>query len=118
MKASVISALAGLVLCLAIPQSLPAQVPMPSIKVVDPGAGKIGDTIKATGENLEKKHVTQMFLTDGKIDLPCQITEQTATAIAFKIPAKAQPMRYSLLILTTGKEPKLIEQPVKVEVQQ
>jgi len=41
--------------------------------------------------------------------------EQTATGLKIKIPAKATG-RMALMILTGGKEPKLIEQPVKVTI--
>ena len=46
------------------------------------------------------------------------VTEQTPTSIKFKIPAKATAGRFALMLLTTGKEPKLIEQPVKLTVEQ
>jgi hypothetical protein len=44
------------------------------------------------------------------------ITDQAETAIKFKIPAKTKAGRFALMLLTTGKDPKLIEQPVKVTV--
>ena len=116
MKASSVFLLVVLTLGTVLAVSLPAQVSIPSIKTVDPMSGKAGDTVKATGENLSKQSVVQVFLTDGKNDIPCQIMDQTATAIAFKIPAKATPMRYSVAVLTPGKEPKFIEQPVRLEV--
>ncbi len=98
--------------------SLFAQSPIPSIKSVDPTSAKVGAAVKALGENLSKQSVVQVFLTDGKNDIPCQITEQTDTAISFTVPAKATPMRYSVAVLTPGKEPKFIEQPVRLEVVQ
>ena len=104
------------VVLMSVALSLSAQVPIPSIKLVEPVSGKVGDIVKATGENLDKQSVVQVFLTDGKNDIPCQITDQTATVITFKIPAKATPMRYSVAVLTPGKEPKFIEQPVRYEV--
>jgi hypothetical protein len=113
MKASYVFLLVVLML---VAVSLPAQVPLPSIKTVEPMSGKAGDTVKVTGENLGKQSVVQVFLTDGKNDIPCQIMDQTATVIAFKVPAKAAPMRYSVAVLTPGKEPKFIEQPVRFEV--
>lgn len=113
MKASSVFLLVVLIL---VAVSLPAQVAIPSIKSVDPMSGKVGDTVKATGENLSKESVVQVFLTDGKNDIPCEIMDQTATTVAFKIPAKATPMRYSVAVLTPGKEPKFIEQPVRYEV--
>jgi len=45
------------------------------------------------------------------------VTEQTATSLKFKIPAGAKTGRFSLMILTGGKDPKYIEQPVKVTVE-
>ena len=93
-----------------------AQQAMPRMASVEPQNGKSGDVLVVTGENLQKDTVTKLYLTDGTIDTPVEITEQTATAIKFKIPAKAKPGRLALMVLTGGKEPKLIEQPVKVTV--
>jgi hypothetical protein len=94
-----------------------AQQPMPRMTTVDPGNGKAGDEITVAGENLEKAHVAKVYLTDGKNDTALDLTEQTATSIKFKIPTKATAGRFALMLLTTGKEPKLIEQPVKLTVE-
>jgi hypothetical protein len=72
--------------------------------------------VAVTGENLEKANVAKVYLTDGKTDLECEVTGQTATELKIKIPAKATG-RMALMILTSGKEPKLIEQPVKVSIE-
>ena len=93
-----------------------AQEAMPRMSSVDPTSGKAGDVIAVAGENLEKANVGKVYLTDGKNDLVCEITAQTATEIKLKIPEKATG-RMALMILTTGKEPKLIEQPVKVNIE-
>jgi IPT/TIG domain len=93
-----------------------AQEAMPRMSSVDPTSGKAGDVIAVTGENLDKGIVGKLYLTDGKNDIECAVTAQTATEIKFKIPAKATG-RMALMILTVGKEPKLIEQPVKVTIE-
>ena len=94
-----------------------AQQVMPRMISVDPMNGKEGDVIAVTGENLEKATVAKVYLTDEKIDLPVEVTEQTATSIKFKIPAKVQPgSRLTVMVLTTGKDAKLIEQPVKLQI--
>ena len=93
-----------------------AQEAMPRMSSVDPASGKAGDVIAVTGENLDKANVGKVYLTDGKNDLECEVTGQTATEIKVKIPAKATG-RMALMILTAGKEPKLIEQPVKVTIE-
>ncbi len=90
----------------------------PRMTTVDPGNGKAGDEITVAGENLEKTLVAKVFLTDGKNDVPVDVTDQTATSIKFKIPAKATAGRFALMLLTAGKEPKYIEQPVKVTIEE
>ena len=91
---------------------------VPRMTTVDPGTGKAGDELVVAGENLEKAQVAKLYLTDEKNDVPLDVTEQTATTIKFKIPAKATAGRFALMLLTTGKEPKLIEQPVKLTVEE
>ena len=92
-----------------------AQQAMPRMVSVDPPNGKTGDVITVTGENLQKALVSKVYLTDGKNDLIVEVTEQTDTSIKFKIPAKAAG-RLALMILTTGKDAKYIEQPVKLTI--
>ncbi|MCL6505971.1 MAG: IPT/TIG domain-containing protein, partial [Bryobacteraceae bacterium] len=94
-----------------------AQAAFPRMTAVEPTNGKAGDVLNVTGENLGKENVAQVFLTDGKNDFKVEITEQAETAIKFKIPANIKPGRFSLMVLTTGSQPKLIEQPVKVTVE-
>ena len=89
-----------------------AQQAMPRMTSVDPMSGKKGDVIVITGENLQKDLVAKVFLTDGKNDLQMEVVEQTNTTIKCKIPAKATG-RMTLMVLTSGKEAKYIEQPVK-----
>lgn len=50
---------------------------------------------------------------------PCLVAHSTKRqADKFKIPVKGAPGRLTVMVLTTGKEPTLIEQPVKVEVEE
>ena len=90
---------------------------MPRMSAVDPPNGKSGDLITVSGDNLGKSQVAKLYLTDGKNDLVVDITDQQDASIKFKIPAKATAGRFALMLLTTGKEPKLMEQPVKVTVE-
>jgi hypothetical protein len=95
-----------------------AQDGLPRMTSVEPMSGKAGDTIVVAGENLQKEQVVKVFLTDGKNDMPVEVTEQTATSIKFKIPGKvATGARLALMILTGGKDAKYIEQPVKVMIE-
>jgi hypothetical protein len=92
-----------------------AQTAMPRMTSCEPQNGKKGDVIAVAGENLTKEVVAKVFLTDGKNDFAVEVTEQTATNIKFKIPEKATG-RLALMVLTTGKDAKYIEQPVKVTI--
>jgi len=93
------------------------QETMPRMTTVEPGNGKAGDELTIAGENLAKPGVSKLYLTDGKNDLEVQMTAQAATSIKFKIPTTAKPGRFSLMILTGGKDPKYIEQPVRVTIE-
>jgi hypothetical protein len=94
-----------------------AQQASPRMLSVDPMNGKTGDVITVSGENLQKELVAKLFLTDDKIDILCEITEQTATSLKFKIPAKVEKgARLALMVETAGKDKKQIIQPVKVTI--
>ena len=93
-----------------------AQQPMPRMVSVEPQNGKVGDVLAITGENLQKAAVAKVYLTDGeKLDIEVTVVDQNDKEIKFKIPAKATG-RMALMILTSGKDGKLIEQPVKVTI--
>jgi len=89
----------------------------PRMKSVEPAAGKAGEELTVSGENLDAKFVKEVYLTDGKTDFKLEITQQAAEAIKAKVTAKVKPGRYSLMVLTAEKTPKLIEQPVKYTVE-
>ena len=97
--------------------SLLAQATMPRMTTVTPDTAKVGDTLTVEGENLQKSHVAEVYLTDGKNDVKVDVTEQTEKAIKFTVPKSAKPGRLALMILTAEQQPKLIEQPVKVTIE-
>ena len=102
-----------------VPPPVLAQEAIPRCASVEPLSGKIGTDIVVTGENLGKDLVGELYLTDGRNDIKVAMAEQTATTIKAKIPAGAKTgVRYRLMVLTKGKEPKLIEQPVRFEVEE
>jgi len=69
------------------------------------------------GTNLDRDNVAALYLTDGQTDVKVPIIEQTATSIKFKIPPEAKPGRLSLMVLSKGTDPKLIQEPVKITVE-
>lgn len=108
-----------LLAAVAAPALLMAQESIPRCTSVEPLSGKVGTAIVVTGENLGKALVAELYLTDGKNDIKLVIAEQTDTTLKTTIPPAAKVgERYKLMILTKGKEPKLIEQPVRFEVEE
>lgn len=106
-----------LVLALLVPAALIAQSVTPQMKSCEPLTAKVGDVVTVTGENLDKANVDKVYLTDGKDDFVVEIQDQAPTSVKIKVPAKVKMGRLALMILTRGKEPKLIEQPVKLTIE-
>jgi hypothetical protein len=115
MRISVLSIL--LLVAFALPVGAQPPSLMPMMSSVEPGSGRVGDLLSIQGENLGQDMVAALYLTDGKADIKVTITEQSSTSIKFKIPSEASPGRFALMVLTKGKDPVLIQQPVKITVE-
>jgi hypothetical protein len=95
-----------------------AQSDYPHLTAVTPDTGRAGDELTVEGENLGKALVRELFLTDGTTDYKTEIVEQSSTTIRFRIATDTKPGRFNLMVLTGDiKEPRLIEQPIKVTVE-
>jgi hypothetical protein len=113
----VVTVLIALLGCLG---TLAAQTGFPRVQTLNPSTAKIGDTVTAAGENLDKNNVAEIFLTDDKNDYPVQIGEQSSTAISFTVPDSVKPGRFGLVIRTSGADDNGIKeyvQPVKLTVE-
>jgi hypothetical protein len=86
------------------------------IQEVAPMNVRPGDTVVASGLNLGKKWVLDLYITNGTDDVKVEVTEQTDKQITFKVPANLTG-RYRLMIMTNTVEPKFIEQPVRILVE-
>ena len=86
-----------------------------SVTSVDPLSAKAGDTVSAKGQGLGGANVDMLYLTDGTHDFKCNVVEQTATAIKFKVPSMMMPGRWTVMVHTTKGQ--LIEEPVKLTVE-
>ncbi|MGA2150371.1 MAG: IPT/TIG domain-containing protein [Bryobacteraceae bacterium] len=106
-----------LLVAFALPADPQSQGGMPTMSSVEPASGKVGDVLVAQGTNLDRDTVAALYLTDGTTDIKVAIIEQSATSIQFRIPPEAKPGRFALMVLTKGKDPKLIEEPVKITVE-
>ncbi len=89
---------------------------VPTMRTATPEAVMPGTVMKIEGEYLDRQHVEKVFLTDGKTDYELTITSQKAAVVQAKVPEDVKPGKFFLMVLTTGSDGMLIEQPVKVKV--
>ncbi len=92
--------------------------PVPMLKAVDPDTAKAGDQLTATGTNLTKASIANLYMIQGEKTIQVAIQSQTEQAIQFKVPADVKPGRFQLMILTTGANPQYLEEPVYFTVEQ
>jgi hypothetical protein len=59
---------------------------VPKVTAVDPGTGKVNDSVTLTGENLGKATVSGVFLSDDKDDYKATLVEQETGKIILKVP--------------------------------
>jgi hypothetical protein len=85
------------------------------ITEVAPGSAKPGDTVTANGEGVDKAAVDTLYLTDGSNDFKCEMLEQSAKVIKFKVPSDMKKGRWSLMVHTSAGQ--LLQQPVKLTVE-
>jgi hypothetical protein len=95
--------------------ALGAFQPLPRCTSVEPDTGKKGDVVAVKGENLGKKSIGELYLTDGKNDTKVEISDQSDAEIKFKVP-DVKPGRYHLVTLSANKS-SMIEQPVVLAVE-
>jgi hypothetical protein len=75
-----------------------------------------GSVVTITGIGLDKAMVDQVFLTDQKFDMQVKVLEQTATTLKIRIPPFAKPGRQEVMFQDTANPPRLLEQPVWIEI--
>ena len=89
-----------------------ASDPAPQMTDISQKAAKPGEIITVSGQGLNSKNIDEIYLTDHKFDMRVKVLEQTQSTVKFRVPPFAKPGRTQLLFLTRGDEPKLLEQPV------
>jgi len=47
--------------------------------------------VSAKGQEMDNANVDTLYLTDGVTDFKCQMVEQTATALKFRVPETIKP---------------------------
>ena len=104
-------------LALSLSLSAVALAEPPKVTAVDPAHITAGEALAIQGENLDKKNVVEVYLTDGKTDTKLVVTGQTTAAIKATTPANTPVGRLRVMFLTGGANPQYLEQPVMVVVE-
>ena len=90
----------------------PPAGPAPQMIEISQKTAIPGEIVTVSGLGLSTKNVDEIYLTDHKFDMRVKVIEQKDTAVKFRIPPFAKPGRMQLLFLTKGSDPKLLEQPL------
>ena len=90
----------------------------PQVNGMSPKSAKPGQVLDITGISLDASKIDEVFLTDHKFDMRVKVLEQNDKLIKFRVPPFAKPGRLQLLLLTTGEEPKLLEVPAYVVIEE
>ena len=90
----------------------------PQMNAISPKIAKPGDTLEVTGVGLDESKVDEVYLTDHKFDMRVKVLDQNDKLIKLRVPPFAKAGRMQLLVLTKGEEPKLLEQPVYVLIEE
>ena len=91
--------------------------PTPIVRSIDPPNAKAGAQIAATGDNLGKNCIAEVYLTQGEKTFKAEIKEQTANAITFVVPATLKAGRFGFMVLTRGPVPAFLDEPVYVTIE-
>jgi hypothetical protein len=86
----------------------------PKVTGVEPGTGKVNESITVSGANLTKDSVVAVFLSDDKSDYKAAIVNQAADKIVMKVP-QVKPGPYNVSIQVGSG---ILIEPVRFTVQE
>ncbi len=86
----------------------------PRVTGVEPASGKVGESVAVRGENLDKKTVAAVYLSDSSSDYKATVVEHTAEKIVVKVP-KVKPGAYNVSIQIKND---ILIQPVRFTVEE
>jgi len=89
----------------------------PIMKSVDPDSAKAGTDATAAGSNLDAAQIASVYLSQGDLMVKVKVVSQTDTELKFTVPDTVKPGRYGITVLTTGKEPRYIDEPLFITVE-
>ena len=90
--------------------------PTPLVRAIDPPRARPGDQLVATGDNLGRDCVAEVHLTQGQKSFKVEIKAQAAGSITLVVPVSVEAGRFGLMVVTSGPEPALLDEPVNVVI--
>ena len=92
-------------------------LPTPLMRTVEPYTAKVGTEVLVSGDNLSTKCVAEVYLMANNKNTKVEVTSQTEKEIKFKVPA-VKPGSYKIVVLLKSADPTLIEEPVRLVVEE
>ncbi len=93
-------------------------LPTPLMRTVDPYTAKVGTEVTVAGDNLDKKVVAEVYLSANGKNTRVDVTAQAEKELKFKVPAGVKPGAYRIVVLIKSADPVLIEEPVRVVIEE
>ena len=91
--------------------------PVPLVNAINPATANAGALLVATGVNLGKDCVAEVYLTQGETTIKAEIKEQASHSITFVVPATVKAGRFGFMVLSRGPIPAYIDEPVFVTIE-
>ncbi len=89
----------------------------PQMNTLSTKTAKPGDLFTINGVGLNSSKIDEIYLTDHKFDMKVKVIEQKETSLTLRVPPFAKPGRMQVLVLTKGDDPKLLEQPLYILIE-
>jgi hypothetical protein len=93
-------------------------MPTPLMRTVEPYFAKPGVEVSITGDNLGKHLVAEVYLHANEKNVKVDLIEQTDTVVKFHVPRDLKPGSYKVLVLLRSADPVIIEEPVRLVVEE
>lgn len=97
------------------PKSEP--MPTPLMRTVEPYTAKVGAEVLVVGDNLGKNIVAEVYLMANNKNFKVEVISQAEKELKFKVPV-VKPGPYKVVVLLKSSDPTLIEEPVRLVVEE
>jgi hypothetical protein len=97
------------------PKSEP--MPTPLMRTVEPYPARAGTEVIVAGDNLGKNVIAEVYISFEGKNMKVEVTSQTEKELKFKVP-NVKPASYKVLVLLKSVDPTIIEEPVRLVIEE